>query len=338
MMEFSLSLTRSADLFKHLLVPLDGSLCAERAVPLAARIARVCEGSLLLLRVVALGDTLEVGIPGLTLFQQKVLDQELLRARAYLGGLMKRVRCLDGIAMRTAVFAGDPAVSILEVARQQNNDLIVLCSHGLTGITRWALGSIAQKVVRQSPVPVLLVPEGAADLREKQPWTRPVRVLVALDGSPWAEATLKPAAQLCAVLSAPLPGELHLVRVLPFSTAAEHAQQGHTARAKQAAIQETQVYLHKIQHQCLETVQGNRPCQITTSFAISTDVAGTLLAIAEMGQGESTSIPCDIIALATHGRSGLTRWVLGSIAERLIEASHLPVLLIRPQQFQLPHA
>jgi hypothetical protein len=122
---------------------------------------------------------------------------------------------LEGIPIRTQVFTGPPAQIILSYAQSEHADLIVLCSHGYTGLKRWALGSVAQKIARHSPVPVVVLPEKSLQSPLYHPETaRAVRALVALDGSPLAKAVLLPTAQLVA-LSSPLAtsGELHLMRV-----------------------------------------------------------------------------------------------------------------------------
>ncbi len=129
---------------------------------------------------------------------------------------------LSGVAMMTEVANGHPAQLILAVARSHlldapPVDLIIMCSHGATGFKRWALGSVAQKVARHSPAPVLILHErGSVPTSLHSENMHPVRVLVALDGSPLAETTLEPAAYLSAALSAPARGVLHLARVLPW--------------------------------------------------------------------------------------------------------------------------
>jgi len=236
---------------------------------------------------------------------------------------------LEGIEVTTEVVEDLPAQAILEKANVFSADLIALCSHGRTGITRWALGSVAQKVARHSTIPVLIIRAGWPMALPPHK-LRPLRVMVPLDGSPLAESALLPAARLSAALSAPLPGELHLVRVLPFSNDFEYGQDDTFAKAKRQAKQEAQVYLQTIKQQLSE--QAN--VQILSSIATSLDTAETLISIAETGEGEGllrVMDSCDIIALTTHGRSGPARWMMGSITERILGATRLPLLVVRPQ-------
>jgi len=154
--------------------------------------------------------------------------------------------------------------------------------------------------------------------------------MIALDGSPLAESALLPTAKLSAALSAPLPGALHLARVLPFSSDFVYGQDDTFTRAKRQAKQEAQTYLQTIKQQL--SVQAN--VQISISIATRLDTAETLITLAETGKGDGllrVMESCDIIALATHGRSRPARWVMGSITERLLGATRLPLLVVRPQ-------
>jgi nucleotide-binding universal stress UspA family protein len=134
---------------------------------------------------------------------------------------------LEGISTRIAVFSGPVAPTLLDVARDEHIDLIVMSSHGYSGFKRWALGSITQKIIRHSPIPVLLLGKQGyklSGLSQKVPHT--VRALVALDGSPFAETALHPAAALVAALSTPARGELHLTQLVQLPTLEEEMEQG----------------------------------------------------------------------------------------------------------------
>jgi nucleotide-binding universal stress UspA family protein len=314
-------------MLKRILVPLDGSERARQALPVAARIARDSGGSLLLFSVlqpsVTPGWQIETSL--MQAESREAERQERQKELAWLAGSEE----LRGLEVKTEVVEDLPAQAILEKARLSAADLIVLCSHGRTGITRWALGSVAQKVARHSPIPVFILRAGWP-MPLPPHGMRPIRVLVALDGSPLAESSLLPAAQLSSALSSPLPGELHLVRVIPFSSDFEYGQDDAVAAARKQAIQEIQTYFQGVRQQLTEQVR----VQVTTSIATSLDTAETLIGIAETGEGEG--LPrivenADVIALATHGRTGPARWVMGSITERILGATRLPLLVVRPQ-------
>ena len=123
------------------------------------------------------------------------------------------------------MIVGQAAATILSVAETQHIDLIGMCSHGYTGMKRWVLGSVAEKVMHDAPVPVLLLREGGPALVGTPPHAEgPLRALIPLDGSAGAKAALASAAQLIAALSAPGPGALHLTRVVAFPDAARTSQ------------------------------------------------------------------------------------------------------------------
>ncbi len=316
-------------MFQRIVVPLDGSTRAEQALPIAARIARASHGSVLLLSVL---------VPPMSLSWSMQLppsfpanqEAEHQATTAYLARLADS-ETLKGVETTTEVLKGQPARVILDTTEARSADLIVLCSHGRTGIKRWVLGSVAQKVARHSLVPVLILREGIGELASEHPRIRSVRVMIALDSSPLAERALQPAVQLSKALSAPLPGALHLVRVLPFTTTFDYGQEDAVAQARRQATQDAQTYLHTIQEQLQEK---NQNLSLRASLASSLDTAETLINIAETGEGEGMSTitsTSDLIALATHGRSGPARWALGSVTERILSATSLPLLIVRSQ-------
>jgi nucleotide-binding universal stress UspA family protein len=218
---------------------------------------------------------------------------------------------LAGIATETKALIGLAATTILSVAQSLETDLIVMCSHGYTGLKRWALGSVTHKVVRHSPVPVLVLHEGAGVPTNLHPeGMRPVRVLVALDGSSLSEIALAPAAQLSAALSAPAQGELHLVQVIHFPELEGDGQYGVVSETRKLAVSAAQAYLTTIKEQLHEGDLAKLNLQITSSVMANTDVADTLIWMAELGEGMEVQQGfngCDVMAMATHGRGGLER-------------------------------
>jgi nucleotide-binding universal stress UspA family protein len=180
-------------MFQHILVPLDGSVRAEQALPMAARIARSSGGSLHLVRVVSpLYDFSGGWAPG-SLITEQMIDAEIATANAYLK-TMAASPLLRGIETNSeVVFAfGSPALRILEVAEASETDLIVICSHGRTGLTRWALGSVAHTLVHHSTIPLLVLRQSkAVPSQVRVAIVRPLSALV-----PLAECALSPAASV----------------------------------------------------------------------------------------------------------------------------------------------
>jgi nucleotide-binding universal stress UspA family protein len=315
-------------MFQRILVPLDGSERAERAIPVAACLARIASGSITFLRVVTSPIEFAWQAMESSIGTQGALEADQTRAADYLAQVAGSHE-LAGVETKTQLLSGVPAEKILAVARPEQVDLIVLCSHGETGFKRWMLGSVAQQVTRHSPVPVLVLHErGGVPTNLHPEGLCPVRVLVALDGSSFAETVLAPAAYLSAVLSAPLQGALHLARVLPLSA-------NEVATVRKQALSNATTYLQTVEQRLQEGDLAHLHLQVTSSVVVDTDVASTLIEIAEVDE-EMEDIEgfkqCDVIAMATHGRSGVERLVMGSVTERILGTTKLPLLIVRPRK------
>jgi nucleotide-binding universal stress UspA family protein len=332
-------------MFQHILVPLDGSSRAQRAVPIAARIARASGGYITLLRAVTSSSQIAWQATE-SIRQQEILDADQARAARYLTRLAASEE-LAGVKTITQVSIGQPAQLILAVASSQSLDvppvdLIIMCSHGYTGFKRWALGSVAQKIAYHSTVPVLvLFPDrGTVPSHPYPDPTRPLHAIaaaVALDGSSLAEAALFPAAYLVAALAAPAQGSLHLTQVVqrPGVDAVLAGGKRMDQLRRDQSIAEAMNYLRKIADDLHTSLAGDLNLKVTWSVAVAADVADALIEVAEMGRvGGGTCVygGCDILALTSYGRGGLQRWALGSVTERILAATKLPLLIVRPQQ------
>src|SRR5437763_5958932 len=181
-------------MFKRMLVPLDGSTRAERALPVAARIARATGGSIVLVQVATIPVTYAAYL-GSSTHTLETVESELTEAESYLSTVAGS-EVLQGIETETLALYGAVAASILSTAPSCKADLIVMTSHGYTGMERGVLGSVAQKVARHSPVPVLVLHETGAIPTGPHPDASPLRALVTLDGSVLATAAIEPAAKL----------------------------------------------------------------------------------------------------------------------------------------------
>jgi nucleotide-binding universal stress UspA family protein len=302
-------------MFHTILVPLDGSALSERALPYATTLARVARARMVLLRAI-------VASP---LPDTDPTDAEVSRrrqAQAYLDDVAEPLR-REGLAVEPHVYYGDAAEAILDAARVQHAELVVMSTHGRSGLGRWAFGSVADEVLRSGAVPVLLVPPAC-----QRAWTadQPARLLVPLDGSELAEAAL-PAAR---ALARDLDAELVLVQVVelpvplaPDGVAYLAAFDLDTAEATARA------YLEEVAAEIRASGQ-----RVTTEVAVSgPDVAGqvaTTIATVARQWGATLTV------LATHGRGGLARVVLGSAATGLIQRTDAPLLLVRPAKQPRP--
>jgi len=320
-------------MFSKILVPLDGSERAERALAVAGQLARASHGSVILLRVVNdIADTSALlataPLPG-----GDYVDRDEREARAYLDEIIT-APSLRGVRVETRVEFGATAEVILDGAAAWNVDAIVLCSHGRTGLTRWALGSVAQQIVRRSAIPTVLLRErGGLPVERKEDSERPFRMLIPLDGSELAEAALEPAITFGALMTGPGAFEAHLVRVLPFIRT-----QDYDALREQAAL-EANAYLERIAKRIDASfvLPDGAPVRVTTGIVYDLDVAAALARVAEAEAGVvGTAVVdgCDMITMATHGRTGLARLAMGSVTDRALSATVLPALIVRPQSVQ----
>ncbi len=323
-------------MFRRILVPLDGSTRAEQALPVAARIARASAGTVILVRVVTSPIDFAWYNAEAPQAMEATLQADEAKARAYINHVASS-ELLEGIAVITEVLTGTPANTLFEAAKARQADLMVMCSHGDTGLKRWVLGSVAQKVARHSPIPVLVLRESAGTPGTLHPeGPRPVRVMLATDNSPLAEEALESAAYLSAALSAPLHGELHLVHIVPLPTSQGYDEMADMlAREQQQFIADANAKLTKAAHQLTTGSLAQLQLNVTTSLLIANDVAETLIETAELGREDAA--PCDVMVMATHGRSGPQRWVMGSVTERVLGATRLPLLIVRPHKSVQPH-
>jgi len=318
-------------MFQHIMVPLDGSQQAERALPIAARIARASKGSLLLVNIVT--DTIEYGLypdKNAIAQQEERLTIDYDAATYYLKGVTYKEE-LAGLDVKVEVLSGEPAGKILSLVESQPIDLIIMCRHGATDAKHWTLGRTVQKVAQHCPVPVLLAPTSdVASMQLKE--QRSFCALVGLDGSPMAEEAFLPAANLVTALSMPVPGALCLVHVMMPKE--REGKQGTQASGSGEQIKNTaEAYVQDAADR-LGRMLPDLKLSITTRVIPSDDVARSLVSFAEHdreGAGTLDMGTIDMIALVTHGRSGIKRWVMGSIAERVLVSTKLPLLLVRPQ-------
>ncbi len=319
-------------MFKRIIVPLDGSGRAEKSLPLAARLARISGGSIFLVRVVDTSPTSNPSAPGRPLLVHTVGETDRAQAESYLQGIAQ-ANVLAGLTVHTEVPVGLVAPSILTVATEKRADIILICSHGYTGVTRWwMLGSVAAKVARFASMPVLVLREGGPLPQERRVGERTLRVLVPLDGSDDAKAALVPAANLAADLAAPGRGELHLSHIVQSSRSArQRATQD--AQASQNMAKE---YLEATIRQLSSTIGEEdgpvRNIALTSSVTVEDDIAQGIINVAEnggSGQGAEIFGGCDVIALTTYGYSGRQHWV-GSVTERVLDTSRMPLLIVSP--------
>jgi nucleotide-binding universal stress UspA family protein len=346
-------------MYQRILVPLDGSARAEEALPIAARLARASGGAVVLLRVaeapvLPVVATLPATAPTTPAdaLALPLIEAEHQAATAYLAR-MAQADILTGVAVETSVEASPVAATILDAAQARAADLIVLCRQGHTGLARWAPGSVAEKVARHATVPVLVLQAGQQGSTVESGSTHlavgggPIRALVPLDGSLRAEHAVLPAAQIVAALSQPDVGEVRLLHVITPPLVARNAlPQAGITTTKMAVLDEAQAYLSAVATRLQTAVATLALVSISASVRLADDIASAITESVEVGSTEDSSLedngvsatrPADVIAMATHGRGGLARWALGSITERVLQETQVPLLIVHPHDSTSGH-
>jgi nucleotide-binding universal stress UspA family protein len=300
--------------FRSILVPLDGSPFAEQAVPLASRIVQRSGGKLRLAFVHKL-PAAPVDSAAAKLFTS--IEVATRKAeRAYLRGIQAKLR-EGGIRLSSAVtLTGEPGPGLAQYAREMAIDLVVMATHGRGGIRRAWLGSVADHLIRHLEVPVLLVrpTEGAA------PQGRPGagRILVPLDGSPLAEEALDAAAALARIWDTEVTLLQVVPPVLPTPDLALPVPSAYDEDLTAMCRTQAQDYLDDVVERL--HVQGLHATGVAVVGWSAID------SILDMARPEQVAL----VVLATHGRGGLRRLALGSVADKLVRGADVPVLVYRP--------
>jgi nucleotide-binding universal stress UspA family protein len=283
-------------MFRTLIVPLDGSELAERALPYAVQLAAASGARLALVRSTAIA---------------REDAEEYLR------------QCAESIAPRveviTAMPGDDPATSILEQADQFHADAIVMATRGRTGLGHLLQGSVAESVLAHSRVPVLLVYARPGDDAAPPPFDpTTARILVPLDGSTFSEAAVYVARQMLGIA-----GELLLTTVARPPEHVERDESGHVRayldQQEESLTREAHAYLHQV---IGELKVGDPDLHVTLDVRIGEPAEGIVAVEADR--------TADLVVMSTHGRTGVGRALMGSVAGEVLRSGRTPVMLVGP--------
>ncbi len=310
----------------RMLVTLDGSTLSEAILPAAAQLAQATAAEVHLLRVVeepgprrswieamAVGEagTGEAVYPDVSPadaeMDARMLEQAMASAEEYLAQAATR---FPAGATPRAIAGHDPVATITQYAAENAIELIAMSTHGRSGVGRWVFGSNADKLLQSTAIPMLLVRPRNGDT----PAAPIDTLIVPLDGSLFAEEALTYAEGLASQMSLGL--SLILVVTTPaiaYPGAGTYAYDpGYFTQMESEAA----AYLREKQAQ-LESKGLEAACTVKAGYP-----AGHIIDFAEDSEGS-------LIVMSTHGRSGISRWVLGSVADRVLRAAYRPILLIR---------
>ncbi len=344
---------------KKILVPLDGSALAADVLPHIHELVRCTQAQIILLRVtpeqvhhhddadLTAGrwtgvaprtlNSVNWNLMGDPVQRAEWLEQEVETAQRYLDAIAGELAKAD-MKVRTLVKPGPVAQAILEVADSEQVDLIAMSTHGWSGLGRFVLGSVADRVAQHAKQPMLLVrseDHGIAHTRDASIVYK--RILVPLDGSALAQEVLPHAQEMALCARA----EVLLLRVVPRPT--DWSDAG-GAFVYSGGLVRAGEYAHE-QLATDDTWQARMAEHLREAAQTSLDAAAAELrraglrveTLIQVGAPAETILEvaerchADVIAMSTHGRSGLRRFLMGSVAARVLEYASMPLLLVRHQ-------
>jgi nucleotide-binding universal stress UspA family protein len=232
--------------------------------------------------------------------------------------MANRVSERFGIPVRTELLDGQPAMALSAYAQETDVELIMMTAHGRSGLSRAWLGSVADGVIRRSGVPVLLLRPTHDEVDFDESIT-PRHILIPLDGSELSRGVIDPATWLGSLSGA----RFTLLRVVlplpllrpPFPSAVPGFDE--------AVLEEQRVHARAEMDSIAEHLR-ERGIDVEVAIVSHSVPAGAIIEFAE-------SNAIDMIALATHGRGGWTRIALGSVADKVVRGSQIPVMVYRPK-------
>lgn len=302
-------------MYERLLVPLDGSKLAEQVLPYARLIAKAMHLRLHLLRVVEPTATLLDNELHPSMRRHDPADHLKGLAQEYLDKVAAGLKEEDLLA-KALVREGNAASEILADADQEPGTLIAMSTHGRSGLARWAFGSVTDKVLHGTKNPMLIVrSQGDEALRSEAGFEE---LIVPLDGSALAESVLPQVVSLAKSLGQ----RVTLLRVTtPPATYGSNAMEFPTSvyyTLLDGLEDEAREYLagvaERLRHEGVTSVE---------TTVLTGPPAGVL--VEEFAKKSSNAL----VAMSTHGRSGVGRWVLGSVTDRVLRHSGHPVLVIQ---------
>jgi nucleotide-binding universal stress UspA family protein len=305
-------------MFHKILVPLDGSPLAEEALTTAMAVAKANQAEVLLLRSIQPVYTMMPVVAGEYewIWPEYAREDSRREIRDYLNGVKGRFECVE-CPFQIIALEGDPASVIVDTAEEEQVDLIVMSTHGQTGVRRAVFGSVTERVLHSVACPVLVT-------RSEEPIRR---ILITLDGSELAERAVEPSLEVARAFDASII-LLRINEILPVNPlqAASTGWDWEVTEPKQRLMgelrQAAEGYLREI------VLRHNlSPSEVQTIVLDGSPV--------DRIQEFARLYGIDLIAMSTHGRTGLRRWLYGSVTVKVMRASECSMLIIRPPEEEL---
>lgn len=294
-----------------ILVTLDGSPVSEAVLPYVRLLAASLRFPVEMVSVIDLTELARSVSAGEALFLDQLAADETRRRRKYLESATQKFA--DG-QITWRILKGNTESMIAEYAARNSEAMLAMATHGRSGLNRWLLGSVAEKVLRSTSNPLLLIRATTTAVSDEQATIR--SIIVPLDGSALAETVLKRVSELAKKLSA----EVVLFRAYNIPTGFYDAGGGFDVDLDRLLTQTELEVLHYLEEK---------------KFALKTAGVDSVTIASRQGYEADEIIryagnqPDRLIAICSHGRSGVRRWALGSVAETVIRHCSNPVLVFR---------
>jgi nucleotide-binding universal stress UspA family protein len=291
---------------KKILVPLDGSKLGELALNYTAELARSINSEVYLISVCDRADK----------EYRRMFDVYLDKvSQGFRESLQDKI---SSSQLQTMVIDGPPDTKILDYAEENNIDLIVLVSHGHSGIMPWATGSTVSKIIQRATIPILLI-RASDDVDTKQASGLFREILVPLDGSTTGESALSYVKEIAVHTKS----EIILLRVLELvqrvRTIGGLDHFAYTDQQVEEMKQEATTYLDDVSQNLIKD-------GFLVKILVKTgDIAQEII-------NATMQEKISIVAMSSHGKSGATKWVLGSISNKILHSGKKPLLLVRPSE------
>ena len=298
-------------MYTKILIPLDGSKTAEKVLPYARFLAGNLKLPVELLGVVDIVEMATHISADRARYLDTMIEDSVRNSEQYLRGIAGTFPT----GTKCRVEKGKAEQMIIEAAAADKGTLITMATHGRSGMNRWLLGSVTEKVLRGGTNPMLLV--RATEEGKTDSVATLKSIVVPLDGSELAEGVLPTIAELAKTLKLAVV----LFRAYSIPTSAYAGGEGYYAvnyeELLTAMKEETVDYLEKKTEAVKKLGIANVSYVAKEGFA-----ADEIISL-------SRKSPDNLIAMCTHGRSGVKRWMLGSVTETVVRHSADPVLVLR---------
>jgi nucleotide-binding universal stress UspA family protein len=305
-------------LFKKIIVPLDGSKLSENALAPAIALAEASGAELILLSVPVMKHVMVM--PEYSGYATLLPEQSLEDSRQDFQEYLNHVRLNrvpHEVVTHIEVVDGDEASVIVDRAFAEQVDLIVMATHGRSGLSRWMMGSVTEKVLQQAHCPMMVI-------RSETPMER---ILITLDGSAASEAALEPGLALAQALGT----EVTLLQVQTgqdYVSPREVERLDMVERGLGMRLQDSVYYAAEAYLDYLKTRYEPLMDDVLKTAVLDGPPARRIIQYIEDNE-------IDLVVMATHGRTGLNRWLYGSVTEKVLRGVHCAKFIMRPPQYLL---